>query len=278
MNPRIRSAYDNCVEKEASKAAGVMQKAKDCIVPITLLTIGAAIPFMPGVAEGAVKTAQIVMSMPETISALKANHAGIFYGLSAGLTSIGALIAATGYLERKQDDPQKQQRQQELLRSTHKSWENIVKTDDRICVKVARHQQFLAEALAANNNKTNLVLRQNGIDPSDRHKLLDLQRAYVFGVKNACVEADKEGRTVNLSPSVFDQFTAKRIAKGMATYYQATMDKFPSITPDANLRELVESGLSAIRDIQLSAQYAHIKDPRSPEVDNRFSGARPGRF
>lgn len=266
MNPRIKAALDN-VERHESKAQAFMTKiseAKGLVIPLALtggvVALGAAIP---SVTESISSFADIVRSSVDNLGVLKESSPKIFYGLAAGLVAGGALLAGVGFLENR-DEKRKNRvaNEQDAANNFQRAWEQIVRTNTTITSKVAQQQAWAQFAIKSNPD-TNGILRKNGIDPQDRAALIDLQRAYIHGVKTAFVAARQDGKRAEIGGSTFDQYTNKNIMRGMVSYYKDLgYSTVPGLGKKTEAFEIVSNGFNAIRELKAfqvsdSAPIAH---------------------
>jgi hypothetical protein len=252
MNPRIKSALDN-IEQHETKAQAFMRKladSKGLVIPLALtggaVALGMAVP---SISESIGSFAELLKSSASGVGVLKDSHPKIFYGIVSGLIAGGAIIAGIGYLESRDEkkvgqtalDPDTALRFQQ-------AWEEIVQTNDAIVGKVARQQAWAHNSLVSNPD-TNRIFRKNGIDPANRAALIDLQKAYIHGIKNAFVTARKDGRHAEISANTFDQYTNKNIMIGMVSYYQEIGQAMPGTSKSNQAYETVVNGINAIREI-----------------------------
>lgn len=253
MNPRIRTALDN-VERHESKAQAFMKKAADSkglVIPLAL-TAGAGLLAMavPTISSSISSFVDLVQSSANSVGVMRDSHPKIFFGLASGLVAAGALLAGIGYLESR--DEKKNARaglDAEAAKNFEAAWESIVQTNSSITNKVTRQQAWAANSLVS-NPETNGILRKNGINPQDRAALIDLQKAYIHGVKLAFVTASEDGKRAEISGSTFDQYTNKNIMRGMVSYYKDLgYSTTPGLNKNAEAFEVVSSGISAIREI-----------------------------
>lgn len=254
MNPRIRTALEN-VERHESKAQTFMSKvaeAKGLVIPLALtggvVAVGTAIP---AISDSISAFVDLLKTSADSVGVLKDAHPKIFYGLSAGLVAGGALLAGIGFLENR--DEKKNNRRisdQDAAINFQQAWEEIVKTNSTITGKVAQQQAWAVNTIKS-NPETNGILRKNGFDPQDKAALIDLQRAYIHGVKNAFVAARQDGKRAEISGSTFDQYTNKNIMRGMVSFYKDLgYSTAPGLGKKTEAFEIVSSGFSAIRELK----------------------------
>lgn len=254
MNPRIRTALDN-VERHESKAQVFMTKiaeSKGLVIPLALTTGAVAIgTAIPSISDSIGSFVDLLKTSADSVGVLKDSHPRIFYGLTAGLVAGGALLAGIGFLESR--DTKKNAGRitdQDASIEFQQAWEEIVKTNTSITGKVAHQQSWVVTAIKS-NPETNGILRKNGFDPQDRPALIDLQRAYIHGVKTAFVAAREDGKRAEVNGSTFDQYTNKNIMRGMTSFYKDLgYSNTPGLGKTNEAFEIVSSGLKAIREIK----------------------------
>lgn len=254
MNPRIRAAVDN-VQRHESKAQAFMTKvveAKGLVIPLALtsgvVAVGTAIP---SISDSISSFVDLLKASADSVGALKDAHPRIFYGLTAGLVAGGALLAGIGFLENR-DEKKNNQRvnDEDAALNFQQAWEEIVRTNSSITEKVAQQQAWAVNTIRS-NPETNGILRKNGFNPQDKAALIDLQRAYIHGVKNAFVTAREDGKRAEISGSTFDQYTNKNIMRGMVSFYKELgYSTTPGLGKKTEAFEIVSSGFSAILELK----------------------------
>lgn len=278
MNPRIRAAVDN-VQRQESKAQAFMTKlveAKGLVIPLALtsgvVAVGTAIP---SISDSISSFVDLLKASADSVGVLKDAHPKIFYGLSAGLVAGGALLAGIGFLENR--DEKKHNRRvndEDAALNFQQAWEEIVRTNSSITEKVAQQQAWAVTTIKS-NPETNGILRKNGFDPQDKAALIDLQRAYIHGVKTAFVTAREDGKRAEVSGSTFDQYTNKNIMRGMVSFYKDLgYSTAPGLGKKTEAFEIVSSGFSAIRELKTNQglDIAPINQrTRTSDLDNTFS-------
>jgi hypothetical protein len=255
MTTRIRNALENCQRKESAidSIARRLKHNEGAIKPIALTVVGAAISAaIPEISSS-------LSTLASHIAAFKSAEPGIFWGIAGGLVGVGALMTGVGYLEhRESNELGSSGAAMDFYEHVHASWDQIVRNSTTLSRQVAQSQNQVGQAMSGDNTSAQRILSSNGINPNNRHALLDLQRAYVHGLKTACVIAEDAGRRVELTGHTFDQFTNKNILKGMETYYQAHGSKTNLATNDKiQAADLARAGLSAIREINKQAEHTH---------------------
>lgn len=251
MNPRIRTALINCEAKE-SKIDSLMKslgQAKGYAIPVAL-TLG-----VTALTAGVPAAASAVEFLGTTVNHLKAFEAaepGIFYGLASGLVAMGGILAGVGYLEKKdgQKNGQQKDNHREINESILSAWDQIVKNDAQIAHKAANQQLWVSYSVSRGSPLSKRILEDRGIDVENRAALLDLQKAYIHGVKCAFVMADKDGRRAELGNGTFDQYTNKNIVRGMVSYYKQAGHSI-SLDDEASISatQLAKKGFEAILKI-----------------------------
>lgn len=278
MNPRIRSAVEN-VERHESKAQGLMKKvseAKGLVLPLALtggaVAIGLAVP---SIIDSIGSFVDLLKNSANGIGVMKEAHPRIFYGLTAGLVAGGAILAGVGFLESR-DEKKSGRKINDHDAAIHfqQAWEEIVQTNSAITEKVARQQAWALNSIKSNPD-TNGILRKNGIDPKDKAALIDLQRAYVHGVKSAFVTAREDGKRAEINGATFDQYTNKNIMRGMVSFYKELgYAATPGLGKSNDAVEIVKSGFKAIREVKAfegSETTPVTQRPRKDAADNTLS-------
>jgi hypothetical protein len=206
----------------------------------------------PAISSHLSSFADLAKASADSIAALKDYSPKIFYGLVAGLVAGGAVLGAVGYLEHR--DEKKAQKVDGLDissigKNVNEAWEVIVKTNASITQRVANHQAWAIEVIS-NAPRSSEILKKHGFNPENHGAMLDLQRAYIQGVKYAFVVAREEGRSAKIGSMVYDQYTNKNIMRGMLNYYKEcghTLKPGPNKTILAC--DLVASAMVAIREL-----------------------------
>ncbi len=233
MSSRIRNAYYNCARHEDKKPSfKIIDALKGYSIPVSVISSGTGHS-----REG---------------THLKKNP--IMFGLSAGFVAISEFIGSSRF--GKSDKL--------CMNAANKAWEQIALNNKNVSLKVAGQQQWLTQALSANDSTTTDLLKNKGIDVQDKASLLDLQKAYIFGVKQAFVAAETEGRKAEFGMT-YDQFTVKHLAKGMAVYYQAIGRDSSGMHSGEDIKSMVLTGITAIRELQnknVSAKKERSSDLR----------------
>jgi hypothetical protein len=254
MSSKIRTALHNC-EQHESRIQSLVQKVTNAkvIVPLAITAGFAATTAIvgPAITDGVSSFSSLVMDSIDSIQALKNSSPKIFYGLVGSLIAGGAVLAAVGYLEHR--DEKKTLNASGLDASAvNAAWEVIVKTNDTVTKRVAHHQAWTADIFDRPTKSSSEILKKYGFNPNNRPAMLDLQRAYIHGVKNAFVIAQEDNRQAKIGGSTHDQYTNKNIMRGMLSYYK---DLGYSLTPGPNNTvlacDLVTTGLAAIRELAL---------------------------
>lgn len=250
MNPGIRKALDN-IEGHESKATAFIKSAaaaKKFVIPLGLTALGLGLGH-----AGAEMLSPVVDVIKETVengSLLLSAKPKIFYGIVSGLVAGGVLLAGVGYLEKRDEKKASRLSLKDASKNFQDAWEEIVKTNSSITEKVARQQAWAHRAISSNPD-TNGILRKHGLDPQNKSALIDLQKAYIHGVKLAFVIAKEDGRHAQISGASFDQYTNKNIMRGMVSYYQ---DLGYSVEPgkdkSSDAYEIVSRGYGAIRALR----------------------------
>ena len=227
MNPRINSALLNCETKESAvqKAMKTLEQVKGYAIPVAL-TVGA------GIAAASIPLASSTMEFIGTaasnLAAFKSAEPGIFYGLAAGLVALGGSIAGVGLLEGRDSNKSNQSfiKVKEINESILNAWDNIVRNNTDIAEKAANLQMWVSIAASKGSSLSRKILEESGIDVNNRQVLIDIQRAYIHGVKYAFVKAEQDGRRAEFGAGVFDQYTNKNILRGMVSFFNQSGSKF----------------------------------------------------
>jgi hypothetical protein len=255
MTSKIRTALHNC-EKHESKIQSLVKKVSDSklVVPLALTAgfIATSALVGPAISSHLSSFADLAKASADSIIALRDYSPKIFYGLAAGLVAGGAVLGAVGYLEHR--DEKKSLKvdgvdMSSIGKNVNEAWEAIVKTNASITQRVAHHQAWAIDVISSAPRSAE-VLKKHGFNPENRGAMIDLQKAYIQGVKYAFVVAREEGRSAKIGAMVYDQYTNKNIMRGMLNYYKEcghTLKPGPNKTVLAC--DLVASGMAAIREL-----------------------------
>jgi hypothetical protein len=256
MTSKIRTALQNC-EQHESKIQSLVKKVSDSklVMPLALTAgfVTTSALLGPAISSHLSSFGSLVADSFDSIQQLKESSPRIFYGLVGGLMAGGALLGAVGYLEHREEKKQRAAGLDGgLAANINAAWESIVQTNAAVTKRVAHHQAWAIGLFEKPSQSTAETLVKHGFNPSNRAAMLDLQRAYIQGVKNAFVVANEDGRKARIGGNTYDQYTNKNIMRGMVSYYK---ELGYSLNPGPNKTvlacDIVTSGLSAIRELAL---------------------------
>lgn len=256
MTSKIRTALHNC-EQHESKIQSLVKKVSDSklVMPLALtagfVTTTALVG--PAISSHLASFGTLVTDSFDSIQQLKNSSPRIFYGLVGAMVAGGAILSAVGYLEHREEKKNKASALDGgAAANINAAWESIVKTNATVTKRVAHHQAWAIGLFEKPSQSSSEILMRHGINPNNRSALLDLQRAYIQGVKNAFVIANEDGRKARIGGNTYDQYTNKNIMRGMVSYYK---ELGYSLTPGPNKTvlacDIVTSGLGAIRELAL---------------------------
>lgn len=274
MPINIRTALQNCEAREAKSPLFSLDKVKPLVVPVTLLAVGAAIPFMPGIESMFQSVADTAQRVADNSTLIAQKHPELLYALGGISLTVGVMLSGVGFMEHRdsQNGLEKAQSKQ-IIAATQTAWTTLTRTNDDLALQLSSRKKWLSKTLDGDSKLTTDVLANHGLDKTDRKAMADLVRAHSFGQKYAIVSAANEGIALDVNSLTSNPKTQKAIAEGMLQYYKSqsavpgtlvsSLKSFVGLEPKDNhveLYRLARSGLEALRDLQVvhkSADKTH---------------------
>jgi hypothetical protein len=261
----IRDALKNCETREAKTPLFSLDKVKPLVVPVTLLAVGAAIPFAPGLDSMFQSIADVSQRVAENTTLIAQKHTYLLYALGGISGTVGLMLSGVGLLEHR--DSQKgieKAKGKEIIVATQTAWTSLTRTNDNLALQLANRKNWLANTLGDKSDLTSDILANHGLDKKDHAAMAELGRAFVFGTQYAVVGADLQGIKLDVDSLSSHPKTQNAIAEGMLQYYKSKSDVPNALTTSlksfvgleskdnhVELFRLVRSGLEALRDLQV---------------------------
>lgn len=275
MSINIRGAVRNCEIKEAQVQRFDLEKVKGLVTPLSLFAVGAAVPFIPGIESVMQPTLDATARVIENTGFLMEHRPGLIKGVSSILGGVGAMLTVVGFLECRDNSSYKAKTNRLIMDGVRSTWKALASTNDNLSTQLSGRQNWLSKALSDKSSISTDVLAKYGLDKNDRAAMVDLQRAYLYGVKNAVVKAANRGIDRDLNTTVDTPSGQRDIAAGMLSYYESKSTKLGIIstlrnivglevtTPSVDVSDLGQAGLAAIRDLQVALEpQAIVKNQR----------------
>jgi hypothetical protein len=266
MPINIRTALQNCEAREAKSPLFSLDKVKPLVVPVTLVAVGAAIPFvLPGIDTMFQSMADTAQRVADNSTLIAQKHPELLYALAAISGTVGLMLSGVGFLEHR--DSQKGMEKAEskaVIAATQNAWSTLTRTNDDLALQLSSRKNWLANTLGDKSDLTTDILANHGLDKNDRTAMVELERAFLFGSKYAVVGADLQGIKLDVDSLNSQPKTQQAIAEGMLQYYKSksavpstlvsSLKSFVGVEPKDNhveLFRLARSGLEALRDLQV---------------------------
>jgi hypothetical protein len=266
MPINIRTALQNCEAREAKSPLFSLDKVKPLVVPVTLVAVGAAIPFVfPGIDTMFQSMADTAQRVADNSTLIAQKHPELLYALAAISGTVGLMLSGVGFLEHR--DSQKGMEKAEskaVIAATQNAWSTLTRTNDDLALQLSSRKNWLANTLGDKSDLTTDILANHGLDKNDRTAMVELERAFLFGSKYAVVGADLQGIKLDVDSLNSHPKTQQAIAEGMLQYYKSksavpstlvsSLKSFVGVEPKDNhveLFRLARSGLEALRDLQV---------------------------
>lgn len=280
MSINIRGAVRNCEIKESQAQRFDLQKVKGLVTPLSLFAVGAATPFIPGIESVAQPVIDTASRVAENTAFLMEHRSGLIKGASAIVGGVGAVLTVVGFLECRDANNDKVKTNRLIMDGVRSTWKALASTNDRLSAQLSGRENWLSKALKDKNPISADVLANYGLDKNDKAAMVDLQRAYIYGVKNAVVKATNRGISRDVESTIDSPSGQKDIANGMLAYYEGRANQsgiigtlkaivgLPTISSKIDLADLGRAGLAAIRDLQVALEPpARGKDRRGVDSD-----------
>lgn len=266
MPINIRTALQNCEAREAKTPLFSLDKVKPLVVPVTLLAVGAAIPFvLPALDSMFQSMADTAHRVADNSALIAQKHPELLFALAGISGTVGLMLSGVGFLEYR--DSQKgleKAKGKEIISATQTAWTALTRTNDNLSLQLSNRKNWLANTLGDKSDLTTDILANHGLDKKDRTAMAELARAFVFGSQYAVVGADLQGIKLDVDSLNSHPKTQNAIAEGMLQYYKSksnvpstlttSLKSFVGIESKDNhveLFRLVRSGLEALRDLQV---------------------------
>ena len=263
MTHNIRTALQNCKDREARTPLFTLDSMKPLVVPVALVAVGATIPFLPGVDSMIQSVADISQRVAENSTFIAKHNPELLYALAAVSGGVAAMLSGVAVLEgHDKKKGLEQARSQEIIKATQNAWTSLTRTNDNLAEQLGNSKNWLTRTLSDKNDVTTDVLANHGLDKNDKTEMVDLARAYQFGVKFAVVSFANEG-VIRDVDNLNNPKAKQLIAEGMLQYYKSKSGPSSLISSlkecagleskgdDISLMRLSKSNLEAIRDLQV---------------------------
>jgi len=281
MSINIRGAVRNCEIKESQAQRFDLQKVKGLVTPLSLFAVGAATPFIPGIESLAQPVIDTAARVAENTAFLMEHRAGLIKGAGAIVGGVGALLTVVGFLECRDANSDQAKTNRLIMDGVRSTWKALASTNDKLSSQLAGRQNWLSKALSEKNSISTDVLANYGLDKNDKAAMVDLQRAYIYGVKNAVVKATNRGLDRDVNAAIDSPSGQRDLAAGMLAYYESKSTKSGIINtlksivgPDSankvDLSDLGRAGLAAIRDLQVALEPPARSQDRQSYIRSDF--------
>jgi hypothetical protein len=266
MPINIRTALHNCQAREARSPLFILDKVKPLVVPVTLVAVGAAIPFvLPGIESMIHSVADTAQRVADNSTLIAQKHPELLYALGGISSVVGLMLSGVGFLEHRDSQKGMEKAQsKEIITATQNAWTTLTRTNDDLALQLSSRKDWLSKTLDDKSDLTTDVLANHGLDRTDRKAMVNLVRAHQFAVKYTIVRAANEGIKLDVNSLTSNPKSLQTMAEGMLHYHKSqsavpsslvsSLKSFVGIDAKDNhveLFRLARAGLEALRDLQV---------------------------